>query len=216
MSNVLARVRLRLRGKYSRRLIDRQFSVWLTSCFSPSCRPLFKNFYFAFVQFQKLEHAQKALAEHRFPVIKGQVCRALPYNMHSSFVGTVPQPGTRGRGDFGTNGTDPLKQIFVKNCPKEWTHADLFEQFESFGEITSAKISITANFESRCYGFVEFTSSDSAKKAVAAMDGKVVTRRDGSDEAAPSGEDNEEGTTTLPLQVTNFESKRQRARQGQD
>ena len=126
MSTASAHVRLRLRGKCV--FFDRQFSAseWLTDlCFS-LCRPLFKNFYFAFVQFQKLEHAQKALVDHRFPVIKGQVCRALPYNMHSSFVGTVPQLGSRGR-EYGTSGTDPLKQIFVKNCPKEWTHADLHE-----------------------------------------------------------------------------------------
>ena len=194
--------------------------VWLTDlCFS-LCRPLFKNFYFAFVQFQKLEHAQIALAEHRFPVIKGQVCRALPYNMHSSFVGTVPQlGGSRGR-EYGTSsGTDHLKQIFVKNCPKDWTHADLHEQFGEFGEITSAKVSITANFESRCYGFVEFASSDSAKKAVAAMDGKVPTSQGGGtdEETAPSGEENDDGkSTTLPLQVTNFESKRHRTRHGQE
>ena len=44
------------------------------------CRPLFKNFYFAFVQFTQLEHAKKALEELRFPLIKGFKCRALPFN----------------------------------------------------------------------------------------------------------------------------------------
>ena len=103
------------------------------------------------------------MAEHRFPLIKGQVCRALPYNMHSSFVGTVPQPTSKSR-DAGSSlsGSDPQKQIFVKNCPRDWTHVDLYKQFETFGEISSAKMSITASFESRCYGFVEFTEVNSA------------------------------------------------------
>ncbi len=48
-------------------------------------RPLFKNFYFAFVQFQKLEHAQKVLEEFRFPEIKGAKCRALPYSLQGGF-----------------------------------------------------------------------------------------------------------------------------------
>ena len=104
--------------------------------------------------------------------------------MHSSFVGTVAQ-STRGRDSFGSAGCDPAKQIFVKNCPKDWSHADLFKHFESFGEIVSAKISITANFESRCYGFVEYVGADSAKKAVEAMDGKVIATEAG-DEAAPA------------------------------
>ena len=87
--------------------------------------------------------------------------------MHSSFVGTV---------GAGSGGSDPHKQIFIKNCPKAWTHADLYEHFKPYGEIASCKVSITANFQSRCYGFVEYAQADSVKKAVAAMDGKVVNQ----------------------------------------
>lgn len=43
-------------------------------------RPLFKTFYYAFIQFQKLDHANKALAEFRFPEFGGVKCRALPFN----------------------------------------------------------------------------------------------------------------------------------------
>ena len=108
----------------------------------------------------------------------------------------------------------------MKNCPKQWSHVDLYEQFSPYGEISSAKMSITANFESRCYGFVEFTEVESAKKAVTALDGKVFEQNDDSaTEAAPSGDggDSPEATkNTVSLQVTNFESKRQRARHGQE
>ena len=164
-------------------------------------RPLFKNFYFAFVQFQKLEHAQKALQEHRFPEIKGHVCRALPYNMQSSFLGTVPTNGKK------EAGSDPQKQIFVKNCPKYWTHEDLYEQFSPFGEITSAKVSISASYESRGYGFIEFTSTDGAKKAVAEMNDKEIEL------PAPVGDresGSEEARETCKLSVCHFEPKRTR------
>ena len=78
-----------------------------------------------------------------------------------------------------------------------------------YGEIASCKVSITASFVSRCYGFVEYQSADSVKKAMAAMDGKILD----SEDAAPNADG--EGLV-LPLQVTNFESKRQRVKQGQE
>ena len=48
----------------------------------------------------------------------------------------------------------------------------MHEQFKSCGEISSAKISINANFESRGYGFVEFATTEAAAKAVDEMNGK--------------------------------------------
>ena len=132
----------------------------------------------------------------------------MPYNLHSSFLGTVPTgPGKK---EPAGNG-DPAKQIFVKNCPKNWTHLDLHENFATFGEITSAKMSITANFESRGFGYIEFTSTEAAKKAVIKMDGKEF---DNSGEAPPSGgkssasEECEDQGSKVALQVSHFESKR--------
>lgn len=43
-------------------------------------RPLFKNFYFAFVQFNTLEHAKKVLTEMKFPEVRGTKVRVLPFN----------------------------------------------------------------------------------------------------------------------------------------
>ena len=110
------------------------------------------------MQFQKLEHAQKVLEEHRFPLIKGSKCRALPYSLQGGFTSSVMKSAKRD--------SEPGTQIFVKNCPKEWTHEDLYQEFVSFGEIHSAKISIDANFQSRGYGFVEFKEAESAQKAI--------------------------------------------------
>jgi len=108
-----------------------------------------------------------------------------------------------------------LKQIFVKNCPAEWTHEDLHDKFAEFGEITSAKMSITANFVSRGYGFVEFSTVEAARKAVAAMDGKSFEQAGG---APPSGGKaaSDEGKTqeTVVISVSHYESKRKRLQGG--
>ena len=98
------------------------------------------------------------LEEYRFPLIKGSKCRALPYSLQGGFTSGVVKSAKRD--------SEPGTQIFVKNCPKEWTHEDLYQEFVSFGEINSAKISIDANFQSRGYGFVEFKDAESAQKAI--------------------------------------------------
>ena len=76
---------------------------------------------------------------------------------------------------------DPGTQVFVKNCPKDWTHEDLYQEFISFGEIESAKISIDANFVSRGYGFIQFKEAESAQKAIKEQNGKSVCPVESSD-----------------------------------
>lgn len=91
----------------------------------------------------------------------------------------------------------------MKNCPKEWTHEHLFQEFISFGEINSAKISIDANFQSRGYGFIEFKEPEAAQKAIAEANGKVV--------AVESSD--EEGKKELA--VSEYEPKQARSRAAQ-
>ena len=57
----------------------------------------------------------------------------------------------------------------------------MYQEFISFGEINSAKISIDANFQSRGYGFVEFNDAESAQKAIAEANGKAVAAVESSD-----------------------------------
>ena len=64
------------------------------------------------------------------------------------------------------NSTEEDCMLFVKNCPKEWTHEELFKHFESIGEINSAKVSIDADFKSRGFGFIEFKDAKFAVKAI--------------------------------------------------
>ena len=110
------------------------------------CRPLFKQFYFAFVQFQSVEHARKVLDEVRYPEIKGVRCRALPYSRPTG--GAVTGSGTEKK--------PTTFQLFVKGMPAAWTHQELYEAFKGFGSIVSAKVSVDGDFKSRGYGFVQF------------------------------------------------------------
>lgn len=193
--------------------ISEFFESRVGSCLIAIKRPLFKNFYFAFVQFPKLEDAKKVLAEYRFPVIKGSTCRAIPYNYACSFGSsnaTLPNASD-----------DPEKascQLFVKNLPKRWTHANLYTTFEPFGPINSAKVSIDAKFVSRGYGFVEFKNQEDSLKAVKELNGKSVAKIEekGDKAAKPSEADkssssSEEASNPKDcLVVAPFESRRNR------
>jgi len=68
--------------------------------------------------------------------------------------------------------------IYVGNLPREATEEDLRKAFESFGEITSAKI-ITDRFtgDSRGFGFVEMSNSSEAQAAISGLDGKDLKGR---------------------------------------
>ena len=65
-------------------------------------------------------------------------------------------------------------QLFVKGFPKSWTNEELYKAFEVFGIISSSKLSIDANFNSRGYGFVQFESGESAQKAIQEMHDKQI------------------------------------------
>lgn len=117
-------------------------------------RPLFKQFYFAFVQFTTNEHAKKVLDEIKYPEIKGVKCRVLKYNRPAGYQAS-------------SAGGDSQKkvisfQLFVKGIPFSWTHEDLHEAFSSYGNIASVKVSIDAEYKSRGYGFVQFQTLEAA------------------------------------------------------
>jgi len=115
---------------------------------------MFKDFYFAHVQFQKLDHAKKALEQHKFPTFGGIKCRVLPFSKNSLAVGPKKQANA---------------QLFVKSLPKEWTHEELSGAFEKFGKVMSAKVSIDPEFNSRQYGFVQLDSESAMHKAIEEM-----------------------------------------------
>lgn len=68
--------------------------------------------------------------------------------------------------------------IYVSNLSFNVQDEDLRGFFESYGEVTSAKI-ITDKFtgKSRGFGFVEMSDSVAANKAIAELDGGTVEGR---------------------------------------
>lgn len=122
-------------------------------------RPLFKNFYYAFVMFESIENAKKAATEFRFPRIKGGLMsRALPYNLHA----IRGEPGGR---DVQTT------SIFVKGFEKlRWNTEDLYAKFCDFGKILSCKVSIDLEHKFLGYGYIQFSKIDEAQKAIDEMD----------------------------------------------
>ena len=118
-------------------------------------RPLFKNFYYAFVMFESIEHVKKATEELRFPVIKGGIMsRALPYNLHA----IKGEPG--GKDVQSTS-------IFVKGFEKlKWTHEDLYAKFCTFGKILSCKVSIDPEHNFLGFGYIQFSKIEEAQKAI--------------------------------------------------
>jgi polyadenylate-binding protein len=65
----------------------------------------------------------------------------------------------------------PSTYLFVKCLPKEWTHSDLHNAFLPIGSIVSAKVSLDKDHKSKGYGYINFESPLSSKKAIEEMDG---------------------------------------------
>lgn len=131
-------------------------------------RPMFKGFYFAYVQFQKLDNAKKALADFKYPSLCGIKCRVLPFNK-SKF--TTPAQHDKGQKSLSA-------QLFCKGLPKHWSHEDLCKAFEKFGKVISAKVSFDSDYNSRRYGFVQLDTEQACHKAIAEMNDKVVEAED--------------------------------------
>jgi len=75
--------------------------------------------------------------------------------------------------------------VYINNLPKSFDNKDLYELFEEYGEIISAKIEKEEKIEkveseektvlvSKGFGFVCFNTTESAKKAVDGMKDKEI------------------------------------------
>ncbi|XP_047955782.1 polyadenylate-binding protein 3 [Salvia hispanica] len=112
---------------------------------------------YGFVQFDKEEAAQNAI----------QRLNGMLINDKKVYVGIFVRRQERNRG----KGSPKFTNVYVKNLPESATDESLRKMFEKFGGITSAVIMRDGNGKSKCFGFVNFESPDSAAAAVENLNG---------------------------------------------
>jgi len=114
---------------------------------------------YAYVNFHRLEDAERALETMNFKAIRGRACR---------IMWSHRDPSLRKSG---------LGNIFVNHLAKTIDHKTLYDTFSVFGNILSCKVSMNAKRESLGYGFVHYESEESAKLAIEKVDGKVIANQ---------------------------------------
>ncbi|KAI4346557.1 hypothetical protein L6164_007445 [Bauhinia variegata] len=115
---------------------------------------------YGFVQFDNEESAQNAIKQ-----LNGMLL-----NDKQVYVGLFVRRQERAR----SNGSPKFTNIYVKNFSDSTTDEDLKKLFTPYGTITSAVVMKDGNGKSRCFGFVNFQSPDSAASAVEKVNGTTV------------------------------------------
>ena len=87
----------------------------------------------------------------------------------------VPSSSGGVSGVIQNSGYGPLgANLFIFHVPAEWKDEDLRTRFETFGQLVSCKISVDDTGRPRGFGFVGFTTRESAANAIQATNGTPV------------------------------------------
>ncbi|CEP03425.1 hypothetical protein PBRA_003185 [Plasmodiophora brassicae] len=112
---------------------------------------------YGYVNYHNVVDAERALDTMNFTNIAGRPCR---------IMWSQRDPALRKSG---------VGNIFVKNLDQGIDHKALYDTFSMFGNILSCKVAMSPNGESLGYGFVHYENEESALKAIAKVDGMVIS-----------------------------------------
>jgi polyadenylate-binding protein len=111
---------------------------------------------YAYVNFHRLEDAERALDTLNFKMIRNRACR---------IMWSHRDPALRRSG---------LGNIFVNHLARDIDNKQLYDTFSMFGNILSCKVSTNNKRESLGYGFVHYETDESANNAIEKVDGKII------------------------------------------
>ena len=108
---------------------------------------------FAYIKFKTKEEALEALKVLHLKEFKNYIIKAEPFKSNKN----------KDKQKLNTN-------LFIKNLPEDTTPKDVFDIFSKFGNIDS--IELKNNQKGKCigYGYVDFTTEESAKEAMEHLD----------------------------------------------
>ncbi|XVF39006.1 hypothetical protein PTKIN_Ptkin01aG0001200 [Pterospermum kingtungense] len=115
---------------------------------------------FGYVQFENEEAAQSAIKR-----LNGMLI-----NDKQVYVGKHIRRQER----VPVNLSPKFNNVYVKNLSETTSDENLKKAFETYGTITSAVVMKDQNGKSRCFGFVNFQSSDAAAAAVEKLNGTKI------------------------------------------
>lgn len=125
------------------------------------CRDMItrKSLGYAYVNYQNIADAEKAIEELNFENMKGNSIR---------IMWSQRDPSLRKSG---------VGNIFIKNLDKGITQKELYDTFIAFGNILSCKIANDENKKSKGYGFVHFESEDAANSSIDSINGMLINNK---------------------------------------
>jgi polyadenylate-binding protein len=111
---------------------------------------------YAYVNFNNVTDAERALDTLNNTPIKGKPCR---------IMWCQRDPSVRKSG---------VGNIFIKNLDTSIGHKELYDTFSAFGNILSCKVVYDETGQSRGFGFVHYESSESGEEAIKTVNQKLL------------------------------------------